>query len=60
MTIQINNIGSREEKKKATFTINAKNFEELKQILKSQKKKLSPVIDDLIKLYIDEQKSLIK
>jgi metal-responsive CopG/Arc/MetJ family transcriptional regulator len=60
MTMTLDEIGNRENKKKATFSINQDLLADFKKIAKNQKKKLSPIIEDLIKIYVEQEKSLIK
>ena len=59
MTIEINEIGNRQKSKKATFTIENKLLEDLKTISKQNKKKMSPIVNDLIRAYIEQQQSLL-
>jgi len=59
MTMKINEIGNRAKSKKATFTIENKLLEDLKTISKRNKKKMSPIVNDLIRVYIEQQQSLL-
>ncbi len=60
MTIALDNIGSRSSKKKTTFTIDEDLLISFKKIAKVNQKKLSPIVEDLLKLYIQQEQSLIK
>jgi len=60
MTIEFNDIGNRGNKKKTTFTIDEQLLVNFKKIAKSNKKKLSPIIEDLLKVYVNQEQSLIK
>jgi metal-responsive CopG/Arc/MetJ family transcriptional regulator len=60
MIIALDNIGSRSSKKKTTFTIDEDLLINFKKIAKTNNKKLSPIIEDLLKLYIQQEQSLIK
>ena len=59
MTMEINEIGNREKSKKATFTIEIKLLEDFKKIAKNNRKKMSPIVSDLIRAYIKQEQSLL-
>ncbi len=59
MTIEMKELGNRINKHKATFTIDVDLLNNFKKIAKSRKKKLSPIVEDLLKIYIQQEQSLI-
>jgi len=59
MTIEMKELGNRTNKRKATFTIDVDLLDDFKKIAKSRKKKLSPIIEDLLKIYVKQEQSLI-
>ncbi len=60
VTIELNDIGSRSSKRKTTFTIDDKLLIDFKKIAKANRKKLSPIVEDLLRLYVQQEQSLIK
>jgi len=58
MTIEFDKIGERERNKKATFTIQVDVLQELKNIAREKRKKISPIVNDLIKTYVEQQKKI--
>jgi len=60
MVLEIDEVGNRNNKKKATFSVDKELLENFKKIAKAQKKKLSPIVEDLIKIYVQQEQSLIK
>ena len=57
--IELKDVGKRESAKKATFTIENKLLDDLKTISKQTKKKMSPIVNDLIKAYVSQQEGLL-
>ncbi len=59
MTVEFEKIGEREQTKKATFTIQVEVLNSLKALARAKKKKISPIVNDLIKTYVEQQQKLI-
>jgi len=59
MKIELKDIGSRSPKKKTTFTIDEDLLINFKKLAKVKKRKLSPIIEDLLRLYVEQEKNLI-
>ena len=54
----INSIGKRVNKVRATFTLDKELFSDFEKILKKRNLKKSPTIEDLIRLYIKESQKI--
>ena len=52
--MEFKDFGKREEKGRATFTIDNKLLEEFNKIVEKKGGKKSPIIEDLIRVYVEK------